>query len=182
MNFWNTWIWAVVLIAAAIAIGLLLHGLAYRVLARFVGRTDTTLDDSVVRRTRGPARLAVPLLAVLFVLPNAPLTESLRGTIGHLVGLGLIACIAWAIIAFVDVLEDVLSARYRIDTADNLAARRVATQMQVMRRVTVVIVTILADHGTRYASRLFNPRFLRSKGLPVPDWLERNPAVAPDLA
>lgn len=144
MNFWNTWIWAVVLIAAAIVIGLLLHGLAYRVLARVVGRTDTTLDDSVVRRTRGPARLAVPLLAVLFVLPNAPLTESLRGTIGHLVGLGLIACMAWAIIAFVDVLEDVLSARYRIDTADNLAARRVATQMQVMRRVTAVIVTILA--------------------------------------
>jgi cysteine synthase len=35
-----------------------------------------------------------------------------------------------------------------------------------------VIVTILADYGTRYQSKLFNPKFLRSKGLPVPDWLE----------
>jgi cysteine synthase A len=35
-----------------------------------------------------------------------------------------------------------------------------------------VIVTILADYGTRYQSKLFNPEFLRSKGLPVPDWLE----------
>jgi len=35
------------------------------------------------------------------------------------------------------------------------------------------IVTILADYGTRYQSKLFNPEFLRSKGLPVPDWLER---------
>jgi cysteine synthase len=35
-----------------------------------------------------------------------------------------------------------------------------------------VIVTILADYGTRYQSKLFNPVFLRSKGLPVPDWLE----------
>ncbi len=35
------------------------------------------------------------------------------------------------------------------------------------------IVTILADYGTRYQSKLFNPAFLRSKGLPVPDWLER---------
>lgn len=33
------------------------------------------------------------------------------------------------------------------------------------------IVTILCDYGTRYQSKLFNPDFLREKGLPVPDWL-----------
>jgi cysteine synthase A len=38
-----------------------------------------------------------------------------------------------------------------------------------------VIVTILADYGTRYQSKLFNPQFLREKRLPVPDWLERQP-------
>jgi cysteine synthase A len=35
------------------------------------------------------------------------------------------------------------------------------------------IVTILADYGTRYQSKLFNPEFLRQKGLPVPAWMER---------
>jgi cysteine synthase len=35
------------------------------------------------------------------------------------------------------------------------------------------IVTILADYGTRYQSKLFNADFLRQKGLPVPPWLER---------
>ena len=34
------------------------------------------------------------------------------------------------------------------------------------------IVTILADFGTRYQSKLWNPAFLKKKGLPVPDWLE----------
>jgi cysteine synthase A len=34
------------------------------------------------------------------------------------------------------------------------------------------IVTVLADHGTRYQSKLFNPTFLRARGLPTPDWLE----------
>jgi cysteine synthase A len=34
------------------------------------------------------------------------------------------------------------------------------------------IVTILCDYGTRYQSKLFNPDFLRSKGLPVPGWLD----------
>ncbi len=33
------------------------------------------------------------------------------------------------------------------------------------------VVTILADSGTRYQSKLFNPAFLREKGLPAPDWL-----------
>ena len=41
------------------------------------------------------------------------------------------------------------------------------------------IVTILADYGTRYQSRLFNPDFLREKGLPVPGWLERQGTVEP---
>jgi cysteine synthase A len=34
------------------------------------------------------------------------------------------------------------------------------------------VVTVLCDYGTRYHSKLFNPAFLRSKGLPVPAWLE----------
>jgi cysteine synthase A len=33
------------------------------------------------------------------------------------------------------------------------------------------IVTVLADAGTRYQAKLFNPTFLREKGIPVPDWL-----------
>ena len=34
------------------------------------------------------------------------------------------------------------------------------------------IVTMLCDYGTRYHSKMFNPPFLREKGLPVPEWLE----------
>ncbi|MGI9483226.1 MAG: cysteine synthase A [Hyphomicrobiales bacterium] len=34
------------------------------------------------------------------------------------------------------------------------------------------IVTVLCDYGTRYQSKLFNPEFLKEKGLPCPDWLE----------
>lgn len=39
------------------------------------------------------------------------------------------------------------------------------------------IVTILADYGTRYQAKLFNPEFLRSKGLPYPAWMERNSEI-----
>lgn len=39
------------------------------------------------------------------------------------------------------------------------------------------IVTILCDYGTRYQSKLFNPEFLRGKGLPVPAWLEPSASI-----
>ena len=41
------------------------------------------------------------------------------------------------------------------------------------------IVTILCDPGSRYQSRLYNPEFLHSKNLPVPEWLERPETIAP---
>jgi cysteine synthase A len=43
------------------------------------------------------------------------------------------------------------------------------------------IVTILCDYGTRYQSKLFNPEFLRGKGLPVPPWLESQKHIDPPL-
>ncbi|MEM1164154.1 MAG: cysteine synthase A [Pseudomonadota bacterium] len=43
------------------------------------------------------------------------------------------------------------------------------------------IVTILCDYGTRYQSKLYNPEFLREKGLPVPEWLAHAPHSIPGV-
>ncbi|WP_420858907.1 cysteine synthase A [Marivivens marinus] len=43
------------------------------------------------------------------------------------------------------------------------------------------IVTVLCDYGTRYQSKLFNPDFLKEKGLPVPGWLDRGPQSIPGV-
>ncbi len=39
------------------------------------------------------------------------------------------------------------------------------------------IVTVLCDYGNRYQSKLFNPQFLRGKGLPTPHWLEEPASI-----
>ena len=44
-----------------------------------------------------------------------------------------------------------------------------------------MIVTPLCDYGTRYQSKLFNPEFLREKGLPVPGWLSEAPRSIPGV-
>ncbi len=43
------------------------------------------------------------------------------------------------------------------------------------------IVTILCDYGTRYQGKLFNPAFLREKGLPYPAWLEDRASTIPTV-
>ncbi len=43
------------------------------------------------------------------------------------------------------------------------------------------IVTVLCDSGVRYASKLFNPAFLREKNLPIPAWMDRAPTIKADL-
>jgi len=39
------------------------------------------------------------------------------------------------------------------------------------------VVTVLCDYGTRYQTKLFNPEFLRARGLPVPQWMERKSSL-----
>jgi len=41
------------------------------------------------------------------------------------------------------------------------------------------IVTILCDYGSRYQTKLYNPAFLKEKGLPAPDWLDAPPRTIP---
>jgi cysteine synthase A len=43
------------------------------------------------------------------------------------------------------------------------------------------VVTILCDYGTRYQSKLFNPAFLRERGLPVPEWLDPGAPALPEV-
>ncbi|QPM89702.1 cysteine synthase A [Pseudooceanicola algae] len=43
------------------------------------------------------------------------------------------------------------------------------------------IVTVLCDYGTRYQSKLFNPDFLKEKGLPTPGWLRQAPRSIPGV-
>ena len=65
-----------------------------------------------------------------------------------------------------------------LSTGINVAgAMRLARELGPGHR----IVTILCDYGTRYASRIFNPDFLASKGLPVPAFLTGAEPELPDV-
>jgi small-conductance mechanosensitive channel len=140
---WHTWMWSVSILAAAILIALGVHSVLFFVLKRLVRRKSDVFINSLVGHGQRPSRWILPLLALMAALPLARLSENVLTPIQRGVGLGLIAATAWLVILVSQIITDLVSARYRIDLADNLPARRVQTQIEVLHRIVVVIVVVV---------------------------------------
>ncbi len=138
LEHWKTWLWTAAGISGAILLALLAHYLLFLVGKRLVRRT--VLDDFLVQHSERPTRWIFPLIALLLTLPLLPLRPQIVGPLQHALGLGLIASVAWAILLLADVFADAISVKHEIDMADNLAARSIRTQTEVLRRIFVVVV------------------------------------------
>ena len=97
----------------------------------------------MARHEAGPTRLLLPLLALMTVIPWMPLAPVVVARLNHAVGLVFIACVAWLVVALLDVVQDFIGDRHALDVSDNLAARRMRTEVQVLRHIAVVIIVIL---------------------------------------
>jgi len=139
-----TWAWSILTIGVAVAAALIIHHLLFAAAQRLVRRTGSVFDNSLVRHGRRPLKVILPVVATLFVLPLIHLPSAYLGPVRHAEGLVLIALVAWLLIALVEVAQDVIAARYNIQAKDNLAARRIRTQVQVLRRVVVIVIAVLA--------------------------------------
>ncbi|TAN22604.1 MAG: mechanosensitive ion channel family protein [Acidobacteria bacterium] len=139
----HAWLRAVLVLGAALIAGLIVHAILFGILARRAGKPGRIVEASLHQHARRPARWLLPVVAMLLALPAAPLPLLWHSGLQHLFSLILIAGGAWCIMLATAVLADIVASRYRIDVADNLEARRIATQVQVMRRVIGVIVVIL---------------------------------------
>lgn len=141
---WHGLFWSGIWLAVAIVASLVVRAIVFWLLRRFTRRRGHLVGHSLIQHGAGPTRWIFPLLAVLCVLPGLPLPHLLMVALAHIVGIGLIAATAWLVILLVDVTADIVSGRYRLDVADNLMARRVQTQFQMLHRVIVVLVILVA--------------------------------------
>ncbi|HXJ94762.1 MAG TPA: mechanosensitive ion channel domain-containing protein [Terriglobia bacterium] len=167
LSNWQALVLSTAIIAGAIIAGLVAHRLAFAILSR-PGRTLSIIDASLVRHSRKPARLVLPLVAVILAERLLPVNPILKDGLAHAVGLALIGSVAWLLVVMIDVGEDLIVDRYRLDVEDNLAARRVQTQVQVLRRIAVAvlgIVTLSLMLMTFPAIRQIGTGLLASAGL-----------------
>jgi small-conductance mechanosensitive channel len=142
--------------AGGFVVGSLLVGLAKRI-AR---RTRTDWDDALVEAARGPVRLIVGV-GFLWIadepLRFSPAMERLSHQLAFPV---LVVAVAWLVVAMTGVGTEWILDRLPSDAATELRSRGIRTQLAVMRRVTSVIVTVVAG-----AVILMQFEFVRSVGL-----------------
>lgn len=141
---WRDVLWAAGILAVAIVVALVVRLIMFSALRRLPRREGTVLGESLVKHGNGPSLWILPLIAMLVIVPSLSLPANFKAGLEHLTGLGLIAALAWLAILFIEVAKDILTARYRIDVDDNLAARRVQTQFQMIHRMAVILVTVVA--------------------------------------
>jgi small-conductance mechanosensitive channel len=140
---WKNWAWSLGVIVAGVAIAEILFRLLYKAATRLAARRAEDVRGSLLRRSGNPARLIVWVAAILLVTPTLPLSAIVTGPLYHLLSIALIAAITWLSTALLRVVEDFMSAKYRIDIADNLQARRIETQVRVLRRTAVGVVILI---------------------------------------
>jgi small-conductance mechanosensitive channel len=137
------WINSGSVLAGTVILALLIHRLIFSLAARISRRKGKSGQHLFMEHTRKPARFIFPLLALVAVLPAVPLPPTVRAGLEHVLGLGVIAAVGWALIALVELVSDIIYSRYAIDAPDNLTARRIRTQTEVMRRIVAVVVVVL---------------------------------------
>lgn len=83
-------------------------------------------------------------VAARAALPHTDLAGSTRAPLGHVVLLAVIAASAWLAVKVLWLAGDLAFLRVRVDVADNRRARRVRTQITLVRRLTALVVTVIA--------------------------------------
>ncbi len=146
-TFWAAYVpaWAVALLglASAALLALAIHAIAYRIANRMLRRSRPGAAAAFVRRIRWPTRFILLAFFVAAVLPALPIAGDVALLLARIASLSLIAMFGWMLISVVNLGGDIVTLRYNIEIADNLAARRVRTQLDILRRAAVIVVFVI---------------------------------------
>ena len=117
-------------------------------------QTDSLLGKVIVPILGHTLRLTVPLLGIILLLPLLRLPENWTWVTQKGFGILLIMALSVLIVRGVNAVQLALLSRHRMDVPDNLSARRIYTQVSVIRKILVTAVVIIA---TGSILMLFDP-------------------------
>lgn len=137
---WLSLFWLVVAIGA----GLLLNAVLFKVILNRFKSLDENQLLQLRRRFYPLLQLLVPLFLLMLFLPSFPLGTVVMAVVRRILSIAFIGLIAWLLIQLVFSGRDLLLSRYDIDVKDNLKARAVHTQVNVLVKIVVIVIGIVA--------------------------------------
>jgi small-conductance mechanosensitive channel len=113
-------------------------------LKTFAKRTETSWDDVLLPFAGRALRLILPLLAIILGTPALAVSPDAKGVIQNAVSLLLVGSVGYILIQFVNAVARLILSRFRIDVADNRRARGVYTQVTVLKKVAIAVISVFA--------------------------------------
>ncbi len=132
---------SVLLLSVLLAIGL--HRLLHRAATRLVSKRDL-FWRSLVSRAKGPTRLALIVVIVGPAASIAPLSFEQTAALRQVLLLCFIGLVAWLALTALRIWTTLHLRRFKLDTADNLLARKHVTQSRILQRVAAVLIVLVA--------------------------------------
>ncbi len=145
-QLWNFENVRIVLPLLILLFGLLLYLVSSSIIKKTAGRIRRSLKDILVpvELIQVPFRVLFSVVVLLFLCPHLPLPESFATPVAHTLEILVIVAFAWFFIRLLRVAGKVIMGRFELSDEDNLEARRVATHIELIRKVLNVIIIVLA--------------------------------------
>jgi small-conductance mechanosensitive channel len=131
-------------------------------------RTENNWDDALLALAGKALRLLLPLGTVLIALQVVALPAPWLGVVRTASTLAVIGAAAFLVYQSIDAVTQLVLARYRVDTRDNLHARTIHTQVLVLKKIAAAIVVIFTIGSMLMAFepvRRFGTSILASAGI-----------------
>lgn len=111
-------------------------------LKEWTAATESKWDDVIVALLVRALRLVVPLVGVMLVVPTLDLPASFHEFFKQAASLVLIGAVGFILYQLVNAGEEAVLNQFRIDVKDNLEARKVYTQVKVLKKIAVVVIVV----------------------------------------
>jgi small-conductance mechanosensitive channel len=141
----NLWLDNLLAAVAAVLVALLAFNVAAVLVQRLAGRYP--IACAFLDRTRHPAQWLSVVMGLQFVWEHAPDQLPLISAVRHATALGLICTLTWLGLRVISAFVAIVSLLNPADAADNLRARRLQTQVNVLGRTLMVFIFVVGAAG-----------------------------------
>jgi small-conductance mechanosensitive channel len=140
---WQRWVLFAGAVCAAVGVALAAHYVLVKGAGRVARRMSSAADELLIRHLRRPARWLLVVSAAYLTIDAFQLPGGWNNLVRQVFGIGLIVVVAWLLIRVTSAVSAIILLRFQMDVKDNLRARGVYTQINVLRRLVTTVIVVL---------------------------------------
>lgn len=133
-----------VIILAALFAGIVVKFTLFKLLSFYNKQENPLLVRSLSQHLSQPLSFLIPLIFLSIAIPLLPYPSRTIYVLKRVIEVLDILVFAWALIKLTNVAKDLVRKKYQIDKADNFRERKLYTQLQFLRKITIVVIALIA--------------------------------------